>query len=260
MVVILIVVAHPDDEVLWFGGGIRILMGKGLPIGILSTTNKSNATRKAEFENACHVMGTVPIMADLPDGARTIWNEPLKSIDEALLSAGIHIDKLTVVITHSPFGNERQHPQHIVVSNVIQEWALNHDVDVAFFSEFPLTKSFGKSDANFDGMEFICRPSKFSIWSFVRNFPRIIWMQKENFIVKLIRISEVFSMLRIYRGLKNYNQVCRFKIDLEWKATVMKCYISQIDGLQKYCAYTAKYDYLYIKSSSINEVLFPKPE
>lgn len=252
--VILIVVAHPDDEILWFGGGVRILLGSGIPIGIMSLTNKGNANRKVEFENACSKMGAVPLMADLPDGGRQIWKEPTNAIDEALNNAGIQIGNLSLLVTHSPFGNERQHPQHILVSNVIMKWALEHNLDTAFFSDFLLTSNFCNSDKRMDGLDVQCQFSKFSLMSFAKNFPKIVIKQKGNFIVTVLNLTKLFSKLRIYRNLENYDQVCRFEVDLNWKNEILKCYVSQIEGLQKYTAYSQKYDYLYIKSSSISKL------
>lgn len=255
---ILIVVAHPDDEILWFGGGLRILLESGIHVGILSMTNKGNATRKSEFEDACSKMGTVPLMADLPDGGSRIWMEPTNAIDEALNSSGIRIENLSLLVTHSPFGNERQHPQHILVSNVVMEWALEHNLDTAFFSDFLLTTNFCKSDKKFDGMDVLCQSSKFTLLSFAKNFPKIVVKQKGNFMVTVMNLTKLFSKLRTYRNLENYDQVCRFEINLDWKTEILKCYVSQIDGLQKYTAYSQKYDFLYIKSSSITKLSLQK--
>ena len=251
---ILIVVAHPDDEILWFGGGVRILLRSGIPIGVLSMTNKGNASRKLEFEHACSKMGAVPLMADLPDGGSQIWKEPTNAIDEALNSSGIRIENLSLLVTHSPFGNERQHPQHILVSNVIMGWALEHNLDTAFFSDFLLTSNFCNSDKKIDGLDVQCQSSKFTLLSFAKNFPKIVFKQKGNFMVTILNLTKLFSKLRIYRNLQNYDQVCRFEIDLDWKTEILKCYVSQIDGLQKYTAYSQKYDYLYITSSSFTKL------
>ena len=255
---ILIVVAHPDDEVLWFAGGIRSLLQWGNSICVMSLTNSSNPVRKAEFEKACSKMGVFPIMADLPDGAVSEWEDPLKAMDQAISIAKISVEKISIVITHSPFGNERQHPQHFRASEATEEWANCNSKEVAFFSEFLINNVSSKFDPRNEESASLGEQHDFSFLTFLRNYPRIITMQKGNTVVRLKSIAHILSIFKKFKRLKIYNQVVRFRIDLKWRSEIVDCYQSQSDGLRSYSAFSSNYDYLYIKGASLAKLRYNK--
>jgi len=222
----------------------------------MSLTNDSNIARKAEFEKACSRMGVMSVMADLPDGGFADWDDPFSAMDQAIACSEISVEDISLVITHSPFGNERQHPQHFRASEVSREWAIHNSKEVAFFSEFLFNNLSSKFDPRNEESVSLRLLKNFSFLMFLRNYPRIISKQKGNAVVKLKSIAYILKIYKKFKSLESYDQVIRFRIDLKWKSEIVECYESQSDGLKSYYAYSSKFDYLYIKESSLSKFTY----
>jgi LmbE family N-acetylglucosaminyl deacetylase len=114
------VVAHPDDETIFFGGLIRQLVRAGLPVEVvcvISTFATATLTsiRREEFRRACWSLGVrarlLPL-ADVPG-----------RLDDEELAAGLGRVKLDgLVFTHGVWG-EYGHPHHIQVSRAVHRLA-----------------------------------------------------------------------------------------------------------------------------------------
>lgn len=134
---ILVVVAHPDDESLWFGGTLLRLAAAGRsPLTIVSLTNASNAVRAREFGEACRRLRARGEMFDLPDGEQTPLPDPAPLLDAWLERQGSIAGPPSVVLSHAPHGNERSHFQHVQCHLHARRWARARGLPFGFFCEF----------------------------------------------------------------------------------------------------------------------------
>lgn len=109
----LVIVAHPDDEVLWFGD--FLIMNRSIEdnIKVVCITNASNKIRAAEFINVMDYLNISYEMWDYIDSKKYTGS---KELEKELL----HLcSKYDIIYTHSSTG-ETGHPQHIMLHNYIR--------------------------------------------------------------------------------------------------------------------------------------------
>jgi LmbE family N-acetylglucosaminyl deacetylase len=107
-----IVVAHPDDEVIFFGALAARLVEKGWDVDVICATGRfgspwATGTRRAEFSRACWALGVSARMLSLPD-------EPGPFSEAALngeLAERVRWAQYTRIFTHGPWG-EYGHLHH----------------------------------------------------------------------------------------------------------------------------------------------------
>jgi LmbE family N-acetylglucosaminyl deacetylase len=111
-----IVVAHPDDEVIFFGALAARLVERGWDVDVICVTGRfgsswATGTRRAEFSRACWAMRVKGRMLNLPDE-----QGPL---DEAVLSREfaerVRWNHYSRIYTHGPWG-EYGHLHHVQTS------------------------------------------------------------------------------------------------------------------------------------------------
>ena len=113
----IMIVAHPDDEVIW--GGSHLLEGNYLVVCI---TAGNNQIRAEEFLKAIKATGSKGIMLGYPDktfNKRNDWKKVDTDIEkdvETLLS----LKKWKVIATHNPEG-EYGHIHHIMTSRIVTD-------------------------------------------------------------------------------------------------------------------------------------------
>lgn len=120
----LLIVAHPDDEVLW--GGINLLLEPGW--FVVCSTNASNPVRSKEFYKTmswCNV--TRYIMYDVSDEYTELASEADTLYDGSLFEKGLkelskHSWKL--VLTHNDTG-EYGHQHHLKVHRMVKSYFSN---------------------------------------------------------------------------------------------------------------------------------------
>jgi LmbE family N-acetylglucosaminyl deacetylase len=112
----LIVVAHPDDEVLWAGG--LILMHRSVTWTILALCRKSDPDRNPKFFRVAGELGAQGIMGDMDDGPE---QHPLPSSDvERMILSLLPQRSFDLVVSHSPVGEYTRHRRHEETSNAVQ--------------------------------------------------------------------------------------------------------------------------------------------
>ncbi|MCF8059822.1 MAG: PIG-L family deacetylase [Bacteriovoracaceae bacterium] len=120
----ILIIAHPDDETLFFAS---VLYWNSQDIHVICATdgNADNrgSERKTEFQKAMQAFDVKSFeYYELPD----IYDTP---IEENLLTAKIiqsiktHADENSIIFTHGPFG-EYGHPHHLQVSQIVHHHFL----------------------------------------------------------------------------------------------------------------------------------------
>jgi LmbE family N-acetylglucosaminyl deacetylase len=110
-----VIVAHPDDEILWAGG--LMLLHHETRWTVLTLTRQSDQDRSAKFNNVMKYLGARGIMGDLDDSPE---QKPLaeKDIRRTILSL-LPLDKFDMVLTHSRWGEYTRHLRHEETSKAV---------------------------------------------------------------------------------------------------------------------------------------------
>ncbi len=139
---ILVVVCHPDDEVIWFGGSIHALCNlANVEVDVICLSGKDEGSpREQEFHAAQQVAGYqkgivlgYPLrraLESLPDISTTL--------EQGLAALGRRLDEVELLITHSPFGDEHLHPHHQQAFKELLNWSWKVRVPMGFFTTVPL--------------------------------------------------------------------------------------------------------------------------
>ena len=113
----IMIVAHPDDEILW--GGSHLLDGNYLVVCI---TAGNNPVRAKEFLKAMSVTNDKCVMLGYPDknfNKRNDWKKVDNDIKKDLKKL-LSLKKWKVIATHNPKG-EYGHIHHIMTSKIVTD-------------------------------------------------------------------------------------------------------------------------------------------
>jgi LmbE family N-acetylglucosaminyl deacetylase len=111
-----VVVAHPDDEILWVGG--TLLMNPDCHFTVVTLCRGSDPDRAQKFSRVLRYLGASGTMGDLDDEPE---QNPLmpQEVREAVLELLAGDRRFDVLFTHSPHGEYTRHRRHEEVG-----WAL----------------------------------------------------------------------------------------------------------------------------------------
>jgi LmbE family N-acetylglucosaminyl deacetylase len=114
-----IIVAHPDDEVLWVGG--TILSNPLWKCFIVCLSRKSDLDRAPRFHNSLAELKSEGVIGDLDDGPGQV---PLEDkVVEHLILELLPTKHFDLIITHNPAGEYTRHLRHEEVGKaVIRLW------------------------------------------------------------------------------------------------------------------------------------------
>ncbi len=120
----LIIVAHPDDEIIWMGG--TILTHPELDWTVFSLCRSTDQDREPKFRRVCARLGAKAIISDLDD------NDILDLVDatreaERLILENIKDVAIDILFTHGKngeYGHERHVAVHDAVNNLIKSKKL----------------------------------------------------------------------------------------------------------------------------------------
>lgn len=154
---IVFVVAHPDDEAIWIGGLLSELSRLDfLRVHVICLTGGADVEKRgAEFCMAQAIGGyqsaylaPVPVPKDahipLPNIGVTI--------EASLAKLNLVSRDVSILITHSPFGDEHGHPHHIQTYHELYAWTRLKQVPFGYFANAlipyfdltPVTQNLGK--------------------------------------------------------------------------------------------------------------------
>jgi len=119
-----IIVAHPDDEIIWCGG--MILQNPEWDWTVLSLCRANDPDRCPTFQAVCESLGVAGYISDLDD------SNPLKAICQ-IYEIGYRIDEFLsetewdLCLTHGPSG-EYGHRRHVEVHNEVVRLVETRDL------------------------------------------------------------------------------------------------------------------------------------
>ncbi len=103
-----VIVAHPDDEILWAGG--TILSHPSWNWHIVALCRASDADRAPRFYRAIRALGVSGNMADLDDGPE---QNPLRAAEvQGTILRLLPLGHFDLIISHNPTGEYTRHLRH----------------------------------------------------------------------------------------------------------------------------------------------------
>lgn len=187
------VVAHPDDETLFFGGLIMSKPDENWRIIVATDGNADGrgADRKQELQQACRHLGTDNVVQlSFPD----VYENRL-DVERLQAELQKHSENVTQVYTHGPIG-EYGHPHHQDVSFAVHNlFATKVPVFSPAYNHFPEQRVL-LSKAQFDKkFQIISEVYKGESARFMHLLP-VTW--EEGF--SRVAISEVTSIYKYLSG------------------------------------------------------------
>ena len=176
-----IIVAHPDDEVLWAGG--IILNNPQWHYFIISLCRKNDEVRSSKFYKVLKFLDAQGIMGDLDDEPE---QKPLNDVEVEQkildLLPNKHFD---LIISHSPFGEYTKHLRHEEIGKaVIMLWnkgKIDTNKLWAFAYEDGNKKYFPKAIENtpyFETLEKEIWTKKYNLITEIYGFEKNSWEAK----------------------------------------------------------------------------------
>lgn len=111
-----VIVAHPDDEILWAGG--LLLSHPEWSAFIVTLCRGKDSDRAPKFLRVLECLGAQGCMADLDDGPDQV-PLPAARVRDAILSLLPERD-YDLLLTHGPAGEYTRHRRHEEVSQAVQ--------------------------------------------------------------------------------------------------------------------------------------------
>lgn len=111
------VVAHPDDEIIWMGGTIR--NSKNISWTIFSLCRESDGDREPKFRRVCAYNEASGIITDLDDEGKLSLKETIPVIKKIIIDK-IGQQEFDYLFTHGANG-DYGHPRHIGVNKAVKE-------------------------------------------------------------------------------------------------------------------------------------------
>lgn len=133
------IVAHPDDEMLW--GGASLINDDYL---VVCVTCGVDEERVKEFSKVMNATNDKYIMLGYPDktnGERDNWDSSRDNIKEDLEKI-FALKDWKLIVTHNPFG-EYGHIHHKMTSELVTDKVINKD-NLYYFGTYYSKKNIGK--------------------------------------------------------------------------------------------------------------------
>ena len=158
MIEILVIVAHPDDEVIWFGSTLyQLSKFKNININVIClwgilenpgsmaavTRGYNDINRKEQFYNVCKFMNfskyylVFNIKNKIPESYN--YYNILHEFNNAYNILKLNeLDKIDLIITHSYYGDEKKHIGHIYTHDFSKQYSHENNIPFSYFSIFQI--------------------------------------------------------------------------------------------------------------------------
>jgi LmbE family N-acetylglucosaminyl deacetylase len=187
---VLVIVAHPDDELIWMGGTL-LRHKKDWNTTVICLTRKSDKDRNPKFFKACKVLGVKGFLYDFDDTTSKPWDKQ-KVINTIKKHCTNPFD---VVYTHGSNG-EYGHPRHKELHKII-----NFLVDKGIIKTKSLINfSYLKRNNNYQGYSI---PNS--------NTNNFIKLKNNELSIKKTLIKDVYGYQEGGFEEKSCNQIESFK-------------------------------------------------
>lgn len=135
-----IIVAHPDDEILWAGG--TLINHPEWQCFVVCLCRKNDPDRAPRFYKVLDQINAQGVMADIDDGPEQapLKQDEIQTTIKALLPSP-HFD---LVISHSPVGEYTRHRRHEEVSKAVIELWHSGQIDTSELWIFAYEDGGGK--------------------------------------------------------------------------------------------------------------------
>jgi len=165
-----VIVAHPDDEILWCGG--LVLMNPENSWEVIACCRGSDPDRNPKFFKALKVLGAHGKMGDVDDSPE---QDPLNSEEvENLICALLTNKSYDLIVTHGMSGEYTYHRRHVEVAHAVTNIMKNKRIYADKLWQF----------AYEDGNKKYF-PRAITVGDCVIDLPDDIWNKKYNIITSI---------------------------------------------------------------------------
>lgn len=229
---ILLIVAHPDDETLWFFQSMQRLK-KTNEITVFCLTQAAVSKRGKELSKTIDQLGLKVVFGHCEDtGIAHLLKKG--ELTQAFIKVFSKY-KADLVITHPPHGGEKPHPHHIQLYRMSKEFCQYYSVQFGFFSEQKLLAESNNERDYF----FNLKKKKYIIYRLLQGYQLLTREEKKT----TFFINTIFSVLfnsKVYAGFE-------IAVNLEEKQSALANFESQQDVLKSYNAFYKKTEFLFIE-------------
>ncbi|MGZ3789209.1 MAG: PIG-L family deacetylase [Bacteriovorax sp.] len=131
---ILLIVAHPDDEIIWGGTIVKKLIENKCNITVISVTGKSSCIREKEFRMSSKELGfNHVILSNNDPGEKSALEVNIgKLIQSHIFQSECEYD---FILSHSPTGEENNHLHHVQTHYEVLKVSREFEVPFVFFND-----------------------------------------------------------------------------------------------------------------------------
>jgi LmbE family N-acetylglucosaminyl deacetylase len=140
----LVIVAHPDDETIWFGGAI--MKNPQIKWTIFSLCRSSDTDREPKFQKVCKQYNAEAIITDLDDDEKLTINQTIPIIKKYIKDK-LNNQNFDYLFTHGANG-EYGHDRHIGVHQAVTEMIHNQELNISTGFYFNYKKIENNKDEN----------------------------------------------------------------------------------------------------------------
>ncbi|MEY4615196.1 MAG: GlcNAc-PI de-N-acetylase [Pseudomonadota bacterium] len=237
---ILLVVAHPDDESLWFYEGLKFL-SKIHKIEILCLTYSADSPRGQELQMAIRDLNVKLSFAEIEDSGFSNYLPNLARKLETVLDSGSKGQQFDLAITHPFHGGEKPHPHHIQAFYTLAGLCLKRGLLFGFFCEQELKTTDSKSCFVLSKKWWLYSMAPY-LWKMFRNISSQRYLYRDfcynvkNLVLFLFSSSPKFDIIS-------------FRVRGDDKKRALSQHRSQLIYLSGYHSINNQLEFLYIPQS-----------